>query len=144
MSFKRSVFLLLFLVPQLAICQRNFTLSGYVRDSLSGETLIGATVGLQGKSKGITSNQFGFYSISLPRGTYEFVCTYVGYQPRIFQVTLDRDVEYNLNLMQKVIEEKAIVISGKKRDANIKSAQMGKIDLSMNEIKAIPAFLGEV
>ena len=50
--------------------QEKFTLNGYIKDSLSGETLIGASVNLQGAGRGVTSNQYGFYSLTLPKGTY--------------------------------------------------------------------------
>ena len=69
------VFLALF-----ATAQNKYTLSGYVRDSLSGETLIGASITISGENKGINSNQYGFYSITLPAGTYPVVVSFVGYQ----------------------------------------------------------------
>src|SRR5690348_609998 len=143
MKIKKFVFVFLFL-PSVAFCQNRFTLSGYVKDSLSGETLIGATISVVGKSKGITSNQFGFYSISLTSGTYNFVCTYIGYVSQVKTIELNRDVNYNFEVTPKITTEQTVIISSKKRDANVKNAQMGKIDLSMNEVKSIPAFLGEV
>ena len=124
--------------------QNKFTVSGYIKDSLSGETLIGSTVSILGKSKGISSNQFGFYSITLPAGTYNFICSYVGYVPQIKRIDLNADVEYNFEIVPKITTEQAIIISSKKRDANVKNAQMGKVDLSMTQIRNIPAFMGEV
>jgi len=55
------------------------TLSGYLKDSLSGETIIGATISINGQGKGVNSNQYGFYSITLPHGEYELSITHVGY-----------------------------------------------------------------
>ena len=144
MKAKNLISLFIFLLPFFSFGQDKFTINGYVKDSLSGETLIGATVSVFGQSKGITTNQFGFYSITLPKGVYTFVCSYVGYISQVKQIDLSTDVEYNFEIAPKTTTEQAVIISSKKRDANVKNAQMGKIDLSMNQVKAIPAFLGEV
>jgi hypothetical protein len=132
------------LLPFALLGQTKFTLSGYVKDSLSGETLISATVSVSGMSKGVTSNSYGFYSISLYAGEYTFICSRVGYVPEIKKVSLNADLQYNFELTPRYTTEQAVIISSKKRDANVKNAQMGKLDLSMNQVKAIPAFLGEV
>ncbi len=133
-----------FLLPIFVWSQNKYTLSGYVKDSLSGETLIGSTISVEGQSKGIASNQYGFYSITLTGNTYFFICTRVGYLPKIVKIDLRTDVQYNFEMAPKVTTEQAIIISSKKRDANVKNAQMGRLDLSINQIKSIPAFLGEV
>ncbi len=130
--------------PFIAFCQNKYTISGYVKDSLSGETLIGATISVVNKTKGIASNRFGFYSITLPEGTYNFICSYIGYVSQIKTIQLNGNLDYNFEMMPKMTTEQTVVISSKRRDANVKNAQMGKIDLSMNQVKAIPAFLGEV
>ncbi|MGH2646491.1 MAG: carboxypeptidase-like regulatory domain-containing protein, partial [Ginsengibacter sp.] len=141
----KKLFAIAFLLtPFFSFCQNRFTISGYIKDSLSGETLIGATVSVLGESKGITSNQFGFYSITLPAAKYNFICTYVGYVAQIKTIDLTTNVEYNFEVVPKITTEQAVVISSKKRDANVKNAQMGKIDLSINKVKSIPAFLGEI
>jgi TonB dependent receptor/CarboxypepD_reg-like domain/TonB-dependent Receptor Plug Domain len=124
--------------------QEKYTLSGYIKDSLSGETLIGATISLIGNPRGVTSNQYGFYSITLLPGTYDFICSYIGYSPQLRRIELKGDVGYNFEIAPKITTEQAVVISSKKRDANVKNAQMGKIDLSIGQVKSIPAFLGEV
>ncbi|HVZ96482.1 MAG TPA: TonB-dependent receptor, partial [Chitinophagaceae bacterium] len=145
MKSRKLIFITFFLAfPVLTFCQEKFTISGYVKDSLSGETLIGSTISIAGKAKGIASNQFGFYSITLPAGTYSFICSYIGYVSQIRTIQLQKNVGYNFELMPKVTTEQTVVISSRSRDANVKNAQMGKIDLSMNQVKAIPAFLGEV
>ena len=144
MKAKKLTILIFLLLPFFSFCQNRFTISGYVKDSLSGETLIGATVSVQGESKGITSNQYGFYSITLPKGTYNFICTYIGFISQIKTINLNEDVSNNFEMAPNITIEQAVIVSAKKRDANVKNAQMGKIDLSINQVKAIPAFLGEV
>ncbi|MEO6289640.1 MAG: TonB-dependent receptor, partial [Ginsengibacter sp.] len=141
---KKLLSVTFFLIPLLVCSQSKYTLSGYVKDSLSGETLIGSTISVAGLSKGITSNSYGFYSISLSPGTYTFLCSNVGYITLPKKIDLRSDVQFNFEMAPKITTEQAIVISSKKRDANVKNAQMGKIDLSINQVKSIPAFLGEV
>ncbi len=144
MKMKKLIVITFLSLPLFTFCQNKITVSGYVKDSLSGETLIGATISILGKSKGITSNQFGFYSITLAAGTYNFICSYVGYVSKIKTIELNADVDYNFEILPRITTEQAVIISSKKRDANVKNAQMGKLDLSINQVKSIPAFLGEI
>ncbi|OQP41035.1 TonB-dependent receptor [Niastella yeongjuensis] len=126
----------------LATAQERFTLSGYVRDSLSGETLIGATVAVNGHGKSIVSNQFGFYSITLPRGTYPVFVSFAGYQPVQRELTLDKNIEQSFYLTTKPVLQE-VIVSARRRDGNVTNAQMGKIDLSINQVKSLPVVLGE-
>lgn len=125
-----------------ATAQEKFTLSGYVRDSLSGETLIGATVSVNGNGKNIASNQFGFYSITLPRGTYMVVATFAGYEMQPLTISLDRNIEQNFYLSVKPVLQE-VIVSARRHDGNVTTAQMGKIDLSINQVKSVPVLLGE-
>ena len=140
----KSVLFLALLFPLISFSQNKFTISGYVKDSLNGETLIGSTISVNGKSKSILSNQYGFYSITLLQGNYELVCSNVGYQAKVENIALTADRQFNFELMPKTIASEAILISSKRRDANVKNAQMGKIDLNIEQIRSVPAFLGEV
>ncbi len=127
-----------------ASAQNKFTISGYVTDSLNGETLIGATITVQQQSKGINSNQYGFYSITLDEGDYVLICTFVGYRNKAFSIKLNADTKLNFEIIPKVSLSQEVVVSTRKRDANVKNAQMGKFTLPIEQIKSIPAFLGEV
>ena len=122
----------------------KYTISGFIKDSLNGETLIGATVAVTGKTKGISSNQYGFFSITLDEGEYFLVCSFIGYQPKIIAVKLDGNRQLNFEMLPKINLSQEVVVSSKKRDANVKNAQMGKFTLPIEQIKSIPAFLGEV
>jgi hypothetical protein len=124
--------------------QHKYTISGFVRDSLSRETLIGASVTVKGESKGANSNAYGFYSLTLPSGKYVFSASFVGYLPQEFEVDLSENLSFNISLFAKNSLSQEILISGKKRDANVKNAQMGQIDLSMSKIRSLPVIFGEV
>ncbi len=124
--------------------QDRVSISGYVKDSASNETVIGASVSIKGKSKVITSNQYGFYSLTLEPGTYIISVSHVAYQQKEISVTVQSNLQLNIELAPKVTLSQEVVVYSKKRDINIKSAQMGKFELSMNQIKSVPAFAGEV
>jgi hypothetical protein len=124
--------------------QQKYTISGYIRDSLSKENLIGAAVAVKGQGKGVNCNVYGFYSLTLPAGSYTLSFSFVGYNPQEFVVTLDGNNVLNVSLFPKSSLSQEIVISSRKRDANVKNAQMGQIDLSMNKIRSVPVIFGEV
>lgn len=146
----KLVLLLVAVLPLLGNAQQKnssgtkYTISGFVRDSLSGETLIGATVAVSGKTKGISSNQYGFYSITLEEGEYVIASSFIGFQPKLITVKLDGNKQINIDLLPKVNLSQEVIVSTKKRDANVKNAQMGKFTLPIEQIRTIPAFLGEV
>ncbi len=145
-------FVLLFILASFFSAAQNktvapperFTISGFIKDSLNGETLIGATITVKGQTKGISSNQYGFYSITLIAGHYSLICSYVGYQQKIIELKLDRDRQFNFDVLPGIQLSEEVIVFSKKRDANVKNAQMGKFNLPIEQIKSIPAFLGEV
>lgn len=127
-----------------AFAQEKFTLNGYIKDSLSGETLIGANIAVKEEGRGVTTNQYGFFSLTLARGKYDLLITYVGYQPRLISIDFDGNKTLNLFLSQGLSDLNNVTVVGRKRESNVKSAQMGKVDLSITTIKSLPSFLGEV
>jgi len=141
----KYIYILFFLFCGLvSTAQIKFTLSGYVRDSLSRETLIGATLQVKELSRGVSTNQYGYYSLTLPEGEYTFITSFVGYFPLEQKIRLNSDQELNISLFSKSSLSQEIVISAKKRDANVKNAQMGQIDLSMNRMRSVPVIFGEI
>jgi hypothetical protein len=126
------------------LAQTKATFSGYVRDSASGETVIGATVGLYGGKTSVTTNQYGYFSITLDTGNYAIAVSHISYFTLTVNLQLTANMEQNLFLVSKAAAMSEVVVYSKRRDANVKNAQMGKIDLSLTQVKTIPAFLGEV
>ncbi|MFZ4770937.1 MAG: TonB-dependent receptor, partial [Ferruginibacter sp.] len=139
---KISFLILWLLVSTVLTAQKKYTLSGYIKDAASGETLIGASLSVKGK--GINSNQYGFYSITLVEGDYSFICSFVGYKSQQFKINLKADSLVNFSLLSGTALSEEVIVTAKKRDNNIKNAQMGKVTLPIEQIKSIPAFLGEV
>ena len=107
--------------------QNKYTLSGYINDSLSGETLIGASITINGHGKGVNSNQYGFYSITLPEGTYPVIVSFVGYQAQQLSIVLTRNTVLNFSLLQRSVLQE-VIVSSRRKDGNVENAQMGRID----------------
>ncbi|HEX2609187.1 MAG TPA: TonB-dependent receptor [Flavisolibacter sp.] len=139
----RLAFLLIMMSSFAAQAQNRFTINGYVRDTANGESIIAATITINGKA--ISSNQYGFYSITLEEGDYNLVASHVAYQSVAFRVHLDKNIQQNIFLTSKSASDLSeVVVYSRKKDANVRNAQMGKIDLTIQQIKNVPAFLGEV
>ncbi|MEO8771647.1 MAG: TonB-dependent receptor [Ferruginibacter sp.] len=124
--------------------QKKYTISGYIKDGATGETLINATIALDKNAKGINSNQYGFYSITLNAGTYTLITSYIGYAAQAITIKLSADTLLNIDLKSGVTLSQEVIVTSRKRDNNVKTAQMGKISLPIEQIKSVPAFLGEV
>ncbi|MFT3679381.1 MAG: TonB-dependent receptor [Ferruginibacter sp.] len=122
---------------------QKFTISGTVKQSTSGETLIGASVTVMEKSSvGVTTNEYGFYSLSLPKGNYTIRFSYVGYKQEIITIQLDSNTRVNINLAdENSLQE--VVISTKKESDNISKASMGTEVLNMKLASKIPVVFGE-
>jgi hypothetical protein len=132
----------LVIVSEMVGAQNKFTLNGYIKDSSNGESVINATVSVNGRS--ITTNEYGFYSVTLEIGEYDVLISHVSFLTQSFHVVLHNNIQKNIFLTPKSSALKEVVVFSKRKDNNVKSAEMGKIDLSINQIKNIPAFLGEI
>lgn len=131
----------------MAQAQSNkFTLSGYVKDLDNGESLIGVNIYVKlpdGGTSGVTTNIYGFYSLTLAPGTYVVTYSYIGYASKEVTVELNDNKRVNVELSEgQVLQE--VVVTGERKDENVKSTDMGKVELSGDRIKAIPALMGEV
>lgn len=137
-------FSLIVILQQFSIAQ--ITVSGYVTDIASGETLIGANIVLvSDENVGVSTNTYGFYSISLEEGTHELKCSYLGYEDQIVAIDVNDKKELNFNMSEGIAIDE-IVISAEKEDAekNVESTEMGTIEIPMAQIKKLPAIFGEV
>lgn len=134
--------LLILLLPTCCIAQRA-TISGYIRDKATGESLIGSTVYYPVAKSGTTSNAHGFYSITLSGDSARLIYSYVGYQPQEIRVSLKADQEVNINLVSaNQLDE--IVVNAAKADEIHEINRMSTVNVPVEQIKALPALLGEV
>lgn len=121
---------------------RKFTISGYVTDGTSAETLIGANILESRQQQGTTTNPYGFYSITLPAGETELSFSYLGYTTRQYKLELSKDTLINV-LMQDNNQLEEVVIISDKAEAGITATQMGAQEIPIAQIKNTPSILGE-
>lgn len=140
-----TLFALLF-VSRIALAQETYTISGYITDESNGEALIGATVFDKISQKGTVSNYYGFYSITLPANKVELRITYIGFENKILSFELDANKGMNHPLVVAASSLKDVVISAERfaTEEEVKSTQMGLIQLKPKEIEKIPAIGGEI
>jgi hypothetical protein len=137
-----SITLLLF--PLLIHAQVRHTVSGTIRDSASGETLIGASLLLLEQPRSaVLSNSFGFFSINAPGGRYTLVVSFAGYRTDTLAIDLARDVALNVQLNSATSQLQEVVVSANRNDANVGKPLMGVQKLSVTEIRDIPVIFGE-
>lgn len=126
----------------------RYTLSGYLKDAASGEAVSGATViaddsGISSGS-GTSSNNYGFYSLTLPEGRYTIRFSGIGYEPLSREVDLSGNQRMDIELSADTGMLEQVVVSDQKADENIRSVDMSINTLSIEQIREIPALLGEV
>jgi hypothetical protein len=138
-----GLILALILVFQIQ-AQEKYTLSGYINDAANGEALIGATVYIESIDGGGVTNVYGFYSLTLPAGTYEVKYRYVGFETISKTIELTENVRQDVELSETDTELEAVVVSSRREDDNISNIEMSTAELDIKSISKIPAFAGEV
>ncbi len=123
---------------------QNVSLSGYVRDASNGEGMIGASLYIKELQTGTQTNTYGFYSLTVPPGTYQLVITSIGYQTIETQLKLTENLSKNFEMKEETEVLQEVVVKAEKDDANVKSLEMSVNKVEMRTIKKMPAFLGEV
>lgn len=123
--------------------QERLTISGNVIDADNGEELIGATVLVQGLGTGGVTNEYGFYSLTIPPGEYRLVISFVGYETVTRSILLDQNLKINQELVPQSRNLDEVVVSSERPDENYQSTTMGVNRLDVREIEIIPVLLGE-
>lgn len=123
---------------------QKFALSGYVRDSSNGEAIAGSSISTADGKYSSTSNQYGFYSLSLPEGTHQIVCSFLGYKSQSVTVSIKGNVTRNFELVRQEEVLKGYRVTAKKKDNMVNTVDMSTNNLSISQIKKVPALLGEV
>jgi len=138
-----ALFLVIFISIPVAHAQSKMTLSGTVRDSRNGEVLIAAAISVKElPNTGTLSNEYGFFSLTLPDGTYTLLISYTGYQQMSVAVSPGKQSNLKINLIPNTGLQEVVVHAQNKND-NVSSAQTGMEKLNINDIKAIPVLFGE-
>jgi hypothetical protein len=124
--------------------QEKVTISGYIKDATTGEAQIGATVVVKELKSGTTANLYGFYSLTLPKGNYTLVFSYLGFTSLTKEISLQDNQKFNAELHPRKTELSEVVITGERETENVEKVEMSTINLKMETINKIPALMGEV
>ena len=146
MSLNKCLLLSLALLFSVGLAaQKKVSISGNISDNNNGETLIGATVYVKELSQGTATNIYGFYSLTLEPGTYTLQVNFIGFDPIEERITLTEDVrrDFKLNTVGVLVGE-AVIEGENTAKQNVESVQMSSVNMKMDQVKKIPAFMGEV
>lgn len=143
-----------FLITTFLLClsssffaQNKFTISGTIKDANKGEELIGVSVKVKNQNLGARTNEYGFYSLTLPEGTYTLIFSSMGYTPIEEDIILDRnltiDKQLSVPTSGKVTEIEEVKVTGTRQDINVKEANMGVERLDPRELAKVPVLFGE-
>jgi hypothetical protein len=139
------VFLGLWFLPVVSQAgeDERYSLSGHIKDSKTGEVLIGATVSILNNGSGTITNQYGFYSLKLQAGTYALRYSYLGYEPLDASIDLKNPLHKDVELTPKATSLAEVLITGKSARTAVNSLEMGVVQLDMKQLKSVPVLFGE-
>ena len=139
-----GLFIFTLLLNTIIEAQERFTLSGTITDNQSNETLIGVNIVAPEAQAGTMTNEYGFFSLTLPEGTYEIQISYLGFKTITETILLNQDISKNYKLIESAESLDEVVIKEDVERLNIKKPQMSVNALSIKTIKNMPVVLGEV
>src|SRR6266542_1929684 len=123
--------------------QEKYTISGSVKDSITGEILIGAYVYVPQQKVGCTTNAYGFYSLTLSAGNYRIRYEYLGYISKDIDIQLTSTIVKNIEIKSKSVSLNELVVSAEASNENVTSTSMSVQKLDMKQIKSLPVLFGE-
>jgi len=137
--------ILFMLIVSSFLTAQQFTLSGYVKDSASSEDLVGVNIyDLNHPENGTTCNAYGYYALNLSSGHHTIVYQFVGYKKKEIEIDLKSNQRVNVRLKSVTLQLDEVLVSDTRSDENVKNTEMSTTNLTIKEIKSIPAFMGEV
>ena len=141
-NYKLALFISLFSFS-ITFAQDKFTLSGTVSEASSNETLIGVTIVIPELKTGVTTNEYGFYSITLPQGEYQVQISYLGFKEVQQTIVLSENKKLNFRLEESAEELEEVIVTEDVEKISIRKPQMSVNAMSAETIKKIPVILGE-
>lgn len=139
-----GVLLFLFCCSIAVVQAQRFTINGTIKDATNGEELIGASVYIKEKTtNGTSTNAYGYYSLTLEKGTYTLAVQYIGYQPFFQSINLNQSVKLDIELKPLSKDLVEVEVKAEREDQNVLNNQMGVTKLDIQEIKDIPMIFGE-
>jgi hypothetical protein len=123
---------------------KRYSVSGHVKDARTGEDLFGATVLIVDLGTGTVTNEYGYYSLSLPKAQYSLRFSYTGYESQVHKLTVEKDIvlDIQLDALSEMLNE--VEIKAERSDENVKAPEMSVVKMDVKTINKIPALMGEV
>ena len=139
-------FVLLFILFTSSIsAQNNYTISGLITDQSNGETLFGASIFLEGSSIGTITNEYGFYSITVPEGEQTLVISYMGYADIRKEMVLNENQKLNFEIKEVSTQLSEVVVTAEETErVSLRKPEMSVSKLNNSTVKMMPVVLGEV
>ena len=141
MSYRILFFSLIF--SSVVFAQEKVTISGFVHDAQTGEALIGTNIFIPDRQIGSITNQYGFYSISVPPGEYTFRFSFIGYRIHDLKVDLTSNKKMDVELQPEVLTTESVVITAEAVDKNVTAVEMNTVTINPGEIRKVPVIFGE-
>ena len=140
----KILFVLILACIGFTVSAQKITISGHVKDAVTGEDLIGATVYNTNKKVGTTTNNYGFYTLTVNKAdTLGMVYSYIGYKPQTKKVAAGNNLVINIDLTTSDNSIDEVIVNGNRNDTTVRKAQMGVIDVPLKQISTLPAIGGE-
>jgi hypothetical protein len=141
---KYILFIFLLCLSLSVSAQNTYTISGTIKDAKTGETIISAAIRLKQLSgTGASTNEYGFYSLTLPEGTYTLSVNYLGYRKQSVDITLNKNIHMDIQLEPADSGIGEVVVSSERNDRNVTGTEMSTIKLDVKEINKAPVLFGE-
>ncbi len=137
----KQILYLFYLLPLFCFSQETITISGYIEEKETGEKLIGATIYDLKSQKGTITNDYGFFSLTIPKDSIHLKVSYIGFKPQFYLGSPKSDITFNFK-MESIMLDEVEILSDKDEQVHLKT-EMSTIDLSMQKVKTLPALLGE-
>ena len=134
----------LILVPAVCGAQKKYTVSGYMTDASSGESLISAALVESGSGQGTVTNNYGFYTLTLPAGEVNLSYSYIGYETVEMQLRLTRDTVIHVAFKPSAEFLSGATVTASRSEIGVRGTQMSAIEVPVHQIKRVPALGGEV
>ena len=139
---KKIVSILMLLIAANSYAQKTHTISGYITDKSNGESIVGVNIYCADLNLGVTSNTYGFYSLTLPEGIYDISFTFIGYQKKVKNFNLKSSIKHDVEFELSSVNIQEVVVTGEKNI--VETTQTSIIEVPIEQIRSIPALLGEV
>ncbi|MFP4557796.1 MAG: TonB-dependent receptor [Bacteroidales bacterium] len=142
MKYKFLLFLLV--NSQVLLAQKNLTISGYIKDKRSAEALIGAVIAEGSLRRATTTNGYGYYSLTLPKGSHTIKVSYVGYESLSFEINLQDNIYKDINLSSSSLEIEEVTVVADYKRSQLNQNEFNAERMTLKNIRQLPNVFGEV